>query len=731
MASYTLVPTISPPKLPLPRLTRLSARLLRPRRAKARLALLKALYKDYRALRPAWRAMPRPILPSAPRLSAISPAAASSPAPAPTSPPVSSAASPPTSRRHRLLGMARAARDTYIPRLTLSVTQLALGVTRLPVDYDENGLPLVFPRGTTITLFPSYTRHVDGAFVVSVRGWVWCPGVMSRKNRLILSLAKQVVRYGTGGVSNDAAASAVDRLEDPALRQDLLGNDPYSPHTPRDSPQSSLRESLDAASLLSQDTVARAAPGLPDSLMRDRLSAFLARSISGASISVAIGSADSSQTQLVELTATTDANGHFDADVTVPYEPSVVQVRAHADDTVCLFQEVTVLADSGVGIISDIDDTVKVTGIVGDKRELMHRLLLGDMASWNIPSVVAWYHALRARGASFHYVLNLPWQLYLLIQQYFDTVRLPPGSVHLKQYTGNIILSLMEPSSSRKRNSLFKILAHFPQKRFVCVGDSGEQDLEAYADLAATYPGRVCAIYIRVVPDSLSDVDDGRILAELRHMMEEWSENQKSQTQNDCGQIKNNHSQTRPRRKSPPPLLDLLDSLGEALVPSLRSLPAPLSAHDLLSGSADQHPLVDLSDSLSAKKLPPMVPKKPASLRLAKLPPLPERKYLRADSTLSSTTTSSSAPPPPPPRRRETKLSPAYTFDNLQRLYGLEDFYELEDVDRRGALWIQRMINVLETLNGTQTKLHFFEDEDKEFFDEALHVVDEIAPRAP
>lgn len=614
-----------------------------------------------------------------------------------------SAASPAsTTRRQRLLGIARAARDTYIPRLTLLVTQLALGVARLP-DYDENGLPLAFPRGTTITLFPSYTRVVDGAYVVTVRGWMWCPGVMSRKNRLILSLAKQVVRYGQGTVSNDAAASAVDRLEDPTLRQDLL----------RDSALS-----LDAASLLSQDTVARA-PGLPDLLMRERLAAFLARSITGASVSVVVGAANTAQAQLVELTASTDANGHFEVDVPVSYVPSVVQVRAHADDTVCLFQEVTVLADRGVGIISDIDDTVKLTGIVGDKRELMHRLLLGDLASWNLPAVVAWYTALRARQVLFHYVLNLPWQLYLLIQQYFDAVRLPLGSVHLKQYTGNIILSLMEPSSSRKRKSLFQILAHFPHKQFVCVGDSGEQDLEAYADLAATYLGRVKAIYIRAIPDSFSDVEDGRILAELRRMIQEWNETEATNTVSNgdtdthiyTSDTSNTVNAVGAASLSPPPLLDLVSD----------DLPEP--------------PLVDIPPS-APKKFSPMVPKKPANLRaeLAKLPPLPERKYLRTASPAPSrSATLSPVPPPPPPRRRveAPRLSPIYTFDNLQRLYGLDEFYELEDVDRRGALWLQRMVSVLDTLKGSGTTLHFFDDEDKEFFDNALHLVDKIAPRAP
>ncbi|CAH7680698.1 hypothetical protein PPACK8108_LOCUS13388 [Phakopsora pachyrhizi] len=35
--------------------------------------------------------------------------------------------------------------------------------------------------------------------------------------------------------------------------------------------------------------------------------------------------------------------------------------------------------------------------------------------------------------------------------------------------------------------------------RFICVGDSGDQDLEMYASLAQAYPGRILGIYIRDV----------------------------------------------------------------------------------------------------------------------------------------------------------------------------------------------------------------------------------------
>lgn len=620
------------------------------------------------------------------------------------------------SRRLRLLGFARATRDTYIPRLTTSVSLLATGITARSIEYDEYGSPMTFPKDTTFTLFPTYTRpatnseHGNG-WIVSVRGWMWCPGVMSRKNRLILSLAKQITRYGGG----PAALAAVNRLElDPTLNNDTLED---IDHPASDASSFSSGTSASPSMAPSYNAIDN------DNLIRDRLSSFIARSIPSAHLSIVVGAVDTAKSSnLIEIQASTDANGHFEAEIFVPYEPSVVQVRSAADDTICVFQEVRVVSISGYGLISDIDDTVKLTGVIGDKRELMHKLLLGDILSWTIPPVVSWYKALLSRSDfTFHYVSNSPWQLFSLITQYFDTVQLPAGSVHLKQYTGNIISSLMEPSSSRKKKALFKIAHDFPQKKFICVGDSGERDLEAYADLAATYPNQVKRIYIRIVEDSLSDINDDSILAELDWMIGEWDR----------------------RRK---------DAL---VVPNLGSMADLI---DLSDGSPDPVSV------LRATKLPPMIPKKPVSLKgvtLTKVPPLPERKYLqksatdtvlagpnyqehlqpkatsptpRSASAISRSPSSSGTPPPPPPPRRRNVVSPllsaplqeqrASELFSVHSLNGAESFYELEDVDKRGAEWLQRMKEVLHTLDGTCVKLRLFRDSDDQFFKDSLQDLD-------
>lgn len=582
------------------------------------------------------------------------------------------------------------------------------------MEFDEFGLPLTFPKGTVITLFPSFTKPIlasqspagkDG-YLVSVRGWMWCPGLMSRKNRLVLSLAKQLTKGG----GEELQQKAMDRLtRDP---ESTLENN------------ASDTESF-SSSTLTDDTTSE--PNSVDHLIKERLSSFIATSIAKASLNVVIGSEEKNFSHnLVETPLYTDGRGHFVREIFVPYKPSIVQVNAAADDSVYSFQEINIVYPAGFGIISDIDDTVKHTGVIGDKRELMNRLLVGQISSWNIPVVVKWYQdLLETSRATFHYVSNSPWQLYNIIDQYFKSVNLPRGSIHLKQYSGNIIASLREPSTSRKKTTLSKILEDFPDKRFICIGDSGEHDFEAYVDLAKAFPNRIMAIYIRAVPGSFSVIDDSHILLKLQWMITDWKKRKEakmSSKHNSCVSLEN--------------LIDLdLD--------------------------------VDSKVALSrAQRLPPLVPKKPASLKSQPIPkahqeeeeesppPVPARRRTPIDgdriahidrATIPRLTPTQyneeNRPPPPPPRRHEIRSkspelrtrSPEHrsrspdiqssAFDNLNTLHGVSDEFELEEVDEKGAMWIRKLSIALHELNCTDTDVAFFEDSDEEFFRNSLEAL--------
>lgn len=613
-----------------------------------------------------------------------------------TSSPLDSDLSQPLSRRQRLLGLARATRDNYIPRLTGQVTQIASGASRAFATpgsdlYDEQG-NVIFPKDASITLFPSYTRQVGDKYYIDIKGWVSCPGLMTRKNRLILSLVRQVTRYNSAN-----SDQAIHQLESDKLKQDMLQDDvsdleSFHSEASKDSNPDQLRNVTSSSSSVQTGPSAFN----NEELMKERLASFIARSIPNAALTVVIGS-HVVHSEIAEKEVFTDASGNFETTVQTSYLPSVIQVKANSDDTIFSFQDVMFVPGEGIGVISDIDDTVKLTGVIGDKRELMTNLLLKEVTTWSIPPVISWYDNIKKLdNVSFHYVSNSPWQLFSTIEQYFRAVKLPYGSFHLKHYTGNIISSLMEPSSSRKKKSLDKILNDFPEKKFICVGDSGEADLEAYVDLAKSHPGHILSINIRVVEDSLSDVDDNKILNELVRIL------------------------TTKRR-----------------VTSSSATPQPVEIPNLIDLSDDSPVSTPQAEERRAK-LPPMIPKKPTNLKgnsLEKKPPLPRRDYLaraHTDSELASKPTVielTTVELPPLPKRPDAVLHHAKTesdeafsqhennlFDNLQNIYDSPNFYELEEMDRKGANWIRRVITSLQDLEGSGTELRLFSDGDQQFF---------------
>ncbi len=61
-----------------------------------------------------------------------------------------------------------------------------------------------------------------------------------------------------------------------------------------------------------------------------------------------------------------------------------------------------------------------------------------------------------------------------------------------------------------------QILAQFPERRFVLVGDSGEKDPEVYAAIYSQYEGQVLHIYIRNITDQ--DPDAARYVETFRNV---------------------------------------------------------------------------------------------------------------------------------------------------------------------------------------------------------------------
>jgi phosphatidate phosphatase APP1 len=111
------------------------------------------------------------------------------------------------------------------------------------------------------------------------------------------------------------------------------------------------------------------------------------------------------------------------------------------------------------------------------------------------------YRGWRDAGTAFHYVSASPWQLSSCLCGFLAAAGLPTGSMHLKLFRlkDSTPLGRLPSRKRSKRRAIEQIMADFPGRRFVLVGDSGERDPEVYAEVARRHPDRVAGVAIRQV----------------------------------------------------------------------------------------------------------------------------------------------------------------------------------------------------------------------------------------
>ncbi|KAK9465717.1 hypothetical protein V1512DRAFT_265230 [Lipomyces arxii] len=237
--------------------------------------------------------------------------------------------------------------------------------------------------------------------------------------------------------------------------------------------------------------------------MQERIAPFISRPMAQEVITIHVGSTETEEYSTYNV-ITTDS-GHFGVRLRLNYMPAIACVEVGED--LIAVEEVKVIEPYGVSLISDIDDTVKHTGITGAKKGIFRNVFVKDYAELEIKGVAEWFQRVNKMGVPIHYVSNSPWQLFPSIQKFLRKAGLPSGSMHLKHYNG-FLYGLLEPAVEKKRFNLESILVDFPERKFILVGDSGEMDLEAYVNLACQFPDQVLAIYIRDVTTMCSDDDD-------------------------------------------------------------------------------------------------------------------------------------------------------------------------------------------------------------------------------
>ena len=528
---------------------------------------------------------------------------------------------------------------------------------------------------------------------VDVRGWVYTPhrGQMTRKNRLLVGIARQLSGIPAPSSSRASSPSSPHhaRVEARKAKQEketvekeaesitrrgqgeadiawrggyseAPGRDEYdtneasksgSPHNSRPaSPEKRDAQAGEMARPISNSSLRgdqhdsgtksftkRISWNQPSEMtsaelnaanahLMVRLKPFLSTPLAGTTLTVFFYNDSSSRSR----TITTNEAGHFSLRAALDFVPT--NVRVLASDKLSATEEVHISEPTGISMISDIDDTIKHSGIGNGARDIFRNAFIRDLGDLTIDGVKEWYSTLADLGVKFHYVSNSPWQLYPVLVSYFAQAGLPKGSFHLKQYTG-MLQGIFEPVAERKKGTLERILSDFPERRFMLVGDSGEADLELYTDVVLANPGRILGVFIRDVTTSKPPAFFETSMKSMRSRGSQSALRGRSK----------DDSSIQPRKQS--------DQKPPALPPRQASHAA--STHGSETGGPIMGTLIDFDDeptpgihhsmtdptiseaerklsTTSIKSLPPSRPSKPKALR-----------------STSGAEKSSSSPPPP------------------------------------------------------------------------------------
>ena len=162
--------------------------------------------------------------------------------------------------------------------------------------------------------------------------------------------------------------------------------------------------------------------------------------------------------------------------------------------------EVQLIPANGLSVISDIDDTIKVSEVLDKKKLLKNTFIAPYQVVKGMPEL---YQRLKKHGAYFHYVSASPWQLYPSLQPFMQS-HYPKGTLMFRHFRlkDSSFIKFLGSSKNYKIEKISAIIKRYPKHQFILIGDSGEHDAEIYATIYQQFSKNIQAIWIRNVDGS-------------------------------------------------------------------------------------------------------------------------------------------------------------------------------------------------------------------------------------
>lgn len=200
------------------------------------------------------------------------------------------------------------------------------------------------------------------------------------------------------------------------------------------------------------------------------------------------------------VTAQSDEEGYFTLLLPRTDEAgwSDVTLRVEGQEASVTCPVLVASGDAEHAIISDIDDTMLVTGAYRLWRNLWTSLTGNALTRRVYPDAVRFVEQMAQGGRNpVYYVSSSPWNLHGFLRQVFERAHLPLGPMFLRDLGISRSQFITGTHGDHKGGSIDILLAANPGLDHVLVGDTGQHDAFVYRDVIKRHPGRIMGVVLR------------------------------------------------------------------------------------------------------------------------------------------------------------------------------------------------------------------------------------------
>ncbi|NLG19847.1 MAG: DUF2183 domain-containing protein [Actinomycetales bacterium] len=152
----------------------------------------------------------------------------------------------------------------------------------------------------------------------------------------------------------------------------------------------------------------------------------------------------------------------------------------------------------GIGVVSDIDDTVMVTHLPRLLIAMRNTFFLDELARKAVAGMAPLLRSLVAEhpGMPVFYLSTGAWNTAPTLRRFLQRHRYPDGPLLLTDW-GPTHYGWFRSGRQHKADELHRLLRDFPGMRWILIGDDGQHDPDIYGEFATQHPEAVDVVLIR------------------------------------------------------------------------------------------------------------------------------------------------------------------------------------------------------------------------------------------